>query len=331
MNKENSPFPGFDWAETQRRFLDAVSAMGAGREQSNPWQQALEFWWQRALPSVSDDQGVLGNLLRQSQALFGINEQFGDLLKEMVSCEPSDDWQAILDKHLDRLKAHFMDLSKRGAPSTSPWQEPLDTWARTLSWLSLLSPTPDAGGNYGFPDLPSLGGSRGFQQRQLHAMELWRAYLEKLQDYHAEMARVGARAVDQLRDRILAMGEGGKKITSLRELYDLWTDCCEQAFGDEVMTDAYAELYSAVVNALVEFKQHSQMMVEEILGALDLPTRTGLDTMQRRQHEMRREIRSASERESENMRAIADLKQELETLRRELSTRSADGKPKEGE
>jgi hypothetical protein len=56
------------------------------------------------------------------------------------------------------------------------------------------------------------------------------------------------------------------------------------------LTDEYAAIYGRLVNALMALKHHSQNLVDEAVGAANLPTRRGMTTLQCRQQEVRRQI-----------------------------------------
>jgi hypothetical protein len=84
--------------------------------------------------------------------------------------------------------------------------------------------------------------------------------------------------------------QAGQEITSLREVYDLWVDAGEAAYSEFVLTEEYAAIYGRLVNALMALKHHSQNLVDEAVGAANLPTRRDILTLQCRQQEARRQI-----------------------------------------
>jgi class III poly(R)-hydroxyalkanoic acid synthase PhaE subunit len=90
----------------------------------------------------------------------------------------------------------------------------------------------------------------------------------------------------------------------LRALYDVWVDSSEEAYFALVATDAYAEAYGRMVNKLMALKKHGRNMVDEVVGAMGLPTGHGLNTLHQRQQELRREV-VALRRELENLRPRA--------------------------
>jgi hypothetical protein len=64
---------------------------------------------------------------------------------------------------------------------------------------------------------------------------------------------------------------------------------CEEVYADQVRTPRYAQLHGRLVNALMALKRHQGMMVDEALGAMNMPTRAELRTLQDRVQEDRRE------------------------------------------
>ncbi len=126
--------------------------------------------------------------------------------------------------------------------------------------------------------------------------------------------------MERLSKKIIDRAEQGEEIKSLREAYDLWVDCCEEAYNDIVFTKAYQDAYGNLVNALMALKHHSQGMVDEFMGALNMPTHKGVTTLQCRQQELRRELMEIRSRLGEHV-SKADLKgvqAELDALRTDL-------------
>jgi len=330
MDKQNSNPGGFDWQEAQRRYLEAIAAFGksSGADPLNPWAGALDYWWKSVAPAVADsEKAMFGNLVNQSKTFLGLADQFGKMMAAAAQGKDGD-WKTILDQHLEMMKAGMS--GKPGAPAGQPlaafWQLPLDTWERTLSSLSAMpgdmfkgfkdgSPPPAADR---FPSIPGIGYTKEMQDQFQRGAQLWAEYQKHLSEYQALLSAAGVRAVDILRERVAKLGAEGGKIRSLREIYDLWVDCNEDAYAELVYSNEYAEKYGRMVNALMAFKRHAQMLVDEGLATLNMPTQRGMDTMQKRQSEMRRDLRAAEQRQKADSDAIEKLRRELEALKRDM-------------
>ncbi len=77
----------------------------------------------------------------------------------------------------------------------------------------------------------------------------------------------------------------------MRPLYDLWIDCGEDAYAEQVATPEFPHLQAEMINALMRMKRHEQMVVEEFMTALNMPTRREMDTTHKRIHELQRQVR----------------------------------------
>lgn len=90
------------------------------------------------------------------------------------------------------------------------------------------------------------------------------------------------------------MHEAGQKIESLRALYDMWVDASEEAYGEFVMSDEYQVVYGDLVNSLMRVRKDMNDLAEQHYQLMNIPTRSEIDTVQRRQQEQRREPSAAA-------------------------------------
>lgn len=187
------------------------------------------------------------------------------------------------------------------------WELPLDTWQRTVSSMSVLP--GDVLQNFKaeglerlgqtfddrvdrFLSTPGVGYTREWQGQLQIQSRLWLDYQKAHQHYAAAFAKIGLQCVEHLEKRLRTLVKEGNEITSARELYDLWVDCCEEGYADYVSTDEYAELHANLVNSLMALKRHSSAMIDELLGAMNMPTRREVNTLHRRLQEARRESKT---------------------------------------
>lgn len=331
VDNPESPRSGFDWVEAQKRYLDALAALGGGLEpwQSiNPWQQALDHWWQDVKKTMPDrDRAFFDHLLQQSRVFHGLADQFGKSLGAMSSTqEAGQNWESTLRDQIEGMKSRAAgtgDPALRGL--VTAWQLPLDTWQRTQSFLSLLPGDPlsalkqEPGAGLNISPIGVPGYTKKLREQIHGGAQLWDDYRRNLQEYQAGLATVAADAVQRLQERILVLGSSGKSLGSLRDIYDLWIDCNEAAYAEHVLTEEYARRFGRLVNSLMAFKRHCQELIEEALAAMNMPTRQGMNSVRRHQQEMRRELNVAAAQGQANAESIRRLRDELDVLRRELS------------
>ena len=195
------------------------------------------------------------------------------------------------------------------------WEKPFDNWQRMVSSLSL---TPgDALRNMPhdqvkeqldrFLSAPGLGYTREEQGQHQELIRRGLAYQKALQDYMQFFSNLGIKSVDRVRSKLGQLGKEEKVIDSARGLYDLWVSSCEEVYAEQVMTSEYAQLHGALINSLMALKQRMAVMVDESLGAMNMPTSSELRTLQDRLQETRRENKALR-------RELDELKEQVAAL-----------------
>ncbi len=80
-------------------------------------------------------------------------------------------------------------------------------------------------------------------------------------------------------------------IEVLRALYDSWIDCAEEAYARMAHSDSFSGALADFVNASSAWRKESQASVELWAKALDLPTRSELNTLMRRVNSLEEQLR----------------------------------------
>ena len=310
----------------------------------------MDLWWKNLAPSVPDSsQDIFQKIMDQGKTFYFLSEQFNQLLQGITSInKTSDEWQKYLNEQFDSLKniytASDNDLNKTMQGMFSAWQLlPMDTWQRTLSSSSLMP------GDFmqelkmnsfqevtdKFLSVPGIGYTRESQEQLQEGIRLWNIYQQTANEYLHALSKVGLDALESMRQKILEMAASDKVIHSLRDIYDLWVDANEKAYADFVNTDEYSELYGRMTNALMAVKKHNRNFIDEMLASLNMPTRRGMNTMLKRQQEIRRENISARkkikqlEKDQQKLFDLLAEKQNVETTGKKTGEKTGKktGKP----
>lgn len=325
------------WLKLQRDYWDGIAQLGrqamnagqantgAGSQTSAPWLAAMDQWWKAMAPAANDPtKDFMKRLIDQGQVYFGMVEQFTKGVGD--TSDAAQAWET-LNKTFDTMQQGFsgsgFDTSDTLKRTLAFWEMPLDNWQRMMSSLSPMMPgdllrnMPHGGlrgplqeGLDRMLSAPGLGYTR---EEQAQYQELTRSgmdYQRAFQEYAAFFNQLGVKAVQRLRDLMQNKSDSGETIDSARGLYDAWVGCCESVYADEVASPEYARLHGRLVNAQMALKQRLSVMVDESLGAMNMPTRGELRTLQDRLQETRRE----------NKR----LSSELELIKQKLATLPAD-------
>ena len=134
----------------------------------------------------------------------------------------------------------------------------------------------------------------------------WQAYLKAHAEYQLQLTallqtygQVVAVSLQTVPEQVEALAAQGKPITRVRELYELWIECGEQAFAIQARNPAFTATQAACANALSRLKLAQQTLMEGWLKSHDLPTRSELNSVHLR-------LRTLTAR-------IAELEQQLAT------------------
>lgn len=316
-----------DWAALQRRYLEALQVMGGSgagvaTPGANPWQDALDFWWQRASAAVSDEQrGVFTDIVRQSRSFLESAAFFGPLIE--ILSQPGaagSDW----DRDLRGQIAAMQRKLREGAVPPGmeailgAWKVPDDFWDRISALVARL---PEEGLQLYDTTAPGQGKRVAAGESVREGARLWQEYQRALSEYLRMLSDAARVALDRLQHRL----SGGAKVNSLRSLYDLWVDCGEDAYAEMMFGADFARCFAELVNALCAFKLHTRGMIDAGLDALNLPTVRALDGVYRREADLRSELRTTRSRQEEDRETLLRLQRELELLRQVVQRKDGAG------
>lgn len=340
------------WTAVQKEYMDAWLAMasqmtstesgakGANTAASEPLAQGLEFWTKMMAPALpAQARGLSEKLAEIGQGYLQVGENLWKVLQGVqAAASTGADWQTALSKQLQELQQSFTTSTGTVDPSAgiaTLWGMPLQHWRRLASSFSVLPGDVEKSlrgkGSLG-PEamrqeldnalsLPAVGYMREWQTLVQEWGRYSLEYAQAMQAYETMLTKVGARAFELLTAKLLAMGEGGEMVDSVRGAYDLWVDCAEEAYADVASGDEFPGIQARLTNTLMALKRHEQQMVEELQAGLNVPTRGELNTTHKRVQGLRRELRELRRQVDEL--GVAELHDKLDALRDELRARQA--------
>ena len=341
------------WLDAQQQYLDAwhklsrqdkawpMAAGSFGGAGFNPWAESLQQWSNllaRGLPR--DTRDVSTRLFELGKSYMGMGESFWRLLQhgnDATVC--ATDWQEMLKNALDQSGKGFMP----GAEGTDPWSGfatlwglPMNNWRRMVCSFSPFpgemekalrgeSSMEPGGATSTIPhylSVPPVGYTREWQEQTQEWTRLSLEYVKALQGFSQLLGKVMQRAIELFREKMAEVMKTGESMDGLRAVYDLWVDCGEEAYAEMVATPEFPHLQAELVNALMRMKHHEQLMVEEVMTALNVPTRREIDTTHMRVYELQRQLRQLQDA-VEDGGALAELRDELEAVREKQETKPA--------
>lgn len=306
-----------EWMETQQKYWEAWTdmsrkALGLETQQKMPWEQALDHWWQAVSPAMPPSGGdFIGKILDQGKAFFRVAD---DLIRNVdLKSATGGDWNNLVGKTLGNMEQLFTGEHAVGDDPLHKmmafWEMPFDNWQRLVSSMSLMPgdllrnmPHDQVKENlHRFLSAPGLGYTREEQSQYQELLKRALDYQRALQGYSQFFSGMGLKAVERMREILVDKFQAGKPVDSTRALYDLWVASCEDVYSEEVSTEEYARVHGELVNTLMAFKHRLAIIVDEALGAMNMPTRAELRTLQDRLQETRRDNKT--------------LRQELELMK----------------
>ena len=170
-------------------------------------------------------------------------------------------------------------------------------------------------------NMPAFGYLREHQEHYQKMAAAFVEYQEATAKYNELMLKAGQRSFEIFQDKLAAREEPGRQIETPRALYDLWVDAAEEAYQEIALSDDFRKVYGDVVNAQMRVRSQIQQEVERVGVDLGMPTRTELNSVHKRLHELRRELRGSGGAQASAQ--IDALRAEVLQLREQLQAKQA--------
>ena len=343
MGKQDTfPYWTDDWMKSQQEYLDTWTEMSEKMAETfhtqkprNPWVEALGHW-DSLVPETGESQPYAERMLDQGKAFFQMGGEISRFLNMLNDVNKStDEWQTTLQAQMEEVKKAF----ESGQDNFSAFRDQtLNAW-KTASENSDLDQNK---GNEGVTNpfyeqikkllaIPGPGQDRERQEQQKKYIRLWSDYQQTSHEFGTAYQRIGTETVERTMQHIIAMSEREESLDSMREVYDLWIDCAEEAFADFAHSTEYREVYGNMINALMALKQETRTIIDDAAISLGLPSSKGFDKILKRMQEVQREIRASKRSENKSVEIseqipdeLTELRTEVTALRKELTTLKKD-------
>ena len=275
---------------------------------SNPffpdWSQTLDQWWRLVSPQASDP------VSEMFQRIIETGKSFNKLAEQGYSLGQTEEGQDPIQSWLDNMQKGFEDWSKQISTNKFSLFDNKDSsipeWmGLNKGALEIWDTVANSIGLGGVPDIPGLDKSKVELGRLLKSPALgqWREHQQQLQNitqlliefqeadqvYKLAFAQMGLRSIEALRQRLSNISSDEDKVSTVREFYDLWVDVNEEIYSEFTMTDEYQVIHGDFVNALMALRKETNALTEKLYKAVNLPTRSELNTINKRLQEQRRE------------------------------------------
>lgn len=269
-----------------------------------PWdgfaRQAFSQWsdWMRAaapsqaMPDASDALAWWMRLAQAGQPAPQAHDMLGRFDAQ------ARDWMA----QMQRVAAQFSGRDASPSDIAQAWRQaagqafdPLGSafggmdpqaWMRAVSqWM------PGGAAGRDALSMPAFGFAREHQERWQSLLRAQMQSQAESADYIALMARAWQDGFARFEAKLSERGRDNKPVETARGLFDLWIDAAEEAYAEIALSPAFRAAYGRHVNGLMRLKAAVDGEAERAAAALNMPTRTEVDSAHRKILALEREVR----------------------------------------
>ena len=252
-------------------------------------QQAWEGW-QSSLRSQTTGMNETGEA-QIERTLAGLKNYFmllESMQVQLGGAQPATAWRDALGGVFGAglpFTAAFADASQIAGGGPQAWMQ---------SWQQMAAPA--LSGLRETLSVPGIGLAREHQERAQKQARDVLDYQQQMQRYNQLLARAGRLGTEKFEAKLAERSEPGRQVESLRALYDLWVDAAEEGFQEVALSDEWREVYGALVDAQMRVRAGTQQQVEQVSRELGMPTRSEINTLGQRLHDLRRQVRQLEAR-----------------------------------
>jgi class III poly(R)-hydroxyalkanoic acid synthase PhaE subunit len=321
------------WQSLSRQYwnnwqdLTREASAGGARDPANvPWHEGFEQWSRMFGGSGGGQSDTIERVLASAKSFTAFAQQMIAAASGAGGASPN--WSDALRGNFNMpggmgsmfanpLAQALREISGQGAKGFEQMMEGLkpylDPMREAKSWLGV----------------PAFGFLREHQEHYQKMMSGLIDYQEQTNRYNTLILKASVRGFELFESKLAAREEPGRQIDSLRALYDLWVDAAEEAYAEIALSPEFREVYGALVNAQMRVRSQVQQEVERMAGDFGMPTRSELDSIGQRLHDLRREVRrNGSSDTSELASEVAELRREVADLKAALARSASAAAPK---
>jgi class III poly(R)-hydroxyalkanoic acid synthase PhaE subunit len=145
--------------------------------------------------------------------------------------------------------------------------------------------------------IPQVGLGRVYQERLLQAADKMNAFQAALSEFLMVLARPIERSLTSLQEKITEMTEAGPIDEKSKTYYNLWIKLLEGHFMDIFKHQEYTAAMTKTLEALNEFVEARQVVVNDLLKQLNIPTHQDLDDLAEEIYLLKKRMRKYEKRE----------------------------------
>ncbi len=314
-----------DWQAMQRQYWNAWSdatrnSVGQVPSASTPWHEGIEQWSQMFAGS--------GKQSESTERVLGSAKAYVAMMQSLLSTASGKNvdgqaFQTWIEAMRNGFNMPGMDAAMQNNPLASMLGGITGPGAHGFDQLSaVFTPMLEQAReeNLSWFRMPTFGYSREQDEQKQKALLAFADYQRALRQYNALILKSSQLSFGILESKLAERAEPGRQIESMRALYDLWVDAAEEAYAQVASSEEFRKAYGELVNAQMRVRASMQQQVERVSVDLGMPTRTELNGVHRRLHDLRRGRGNVDASQAIDTDELRQLRDEVEALKRALSS-----------
>lgn len=264
---------------------------------SSPWASMLNNLWSSPSEQNASANSLFGNMFQQNTMMAQLVKSFEQIVSATSGIKQQENtkqWQSTINQVLDDLQAQLANLGSvpfTASPGmTNSWNELVSFWQQSMQ--TQFSSMPGITENITPDQLPGLGPNREQYEKLKNLQSHIKKYQEAQQEYTQSFSTFWPEVIEQLKVKITNANESDdENLTSVRALFNLWTDAAESVYAKTTKSENYQKAYSKLINTSMALKIAIDEIQQDSLATLNIPTRNEIDTLSERLQRTRRENR----------------------------------------
>lgn len=189
-------------------------------------------------------------------------------------------------------------------PSPEAMKQLMELWRQGANQFSNVWGAPGAGSAFegglpssvrqaftDFATSPGFGLSREYQARLNHALASWMDYQQRDTEYRALLSKAWMEAFTAVMETFASQAAEGQRPRSAREAMQAWIERADEVFIRLFRTPDFSRAQSELMNATMRLRADRRGLMEDVLRANDVPTKSDLDEAHRLIYLLRKELK----------------------------------------
>lgn len=275
------------WWDVQRHFAQAwTNTLNPGYASGMPnpmdWMQAAQTRMQ------PDARAVFERMTGAGRAFFDQAVQLTDIINKTTSANREKVGES-LEQAIGALKQQWAGGPTQEAVSANFWQQGLDAWNKFALAASAVS--TQSMPHWGAALATPVGYLREHQEKWQDWMRNAGEYAAAQQAHLTLLNEAIHKGLDLMAKRAAELVREDKAPDTPRKVYDLWVDCTEEAYAALATDERYVQSQGRMMKTLLQLKDAGEALARPALTAMGAVDKTTLDTVTKRLHDLRREVR----------------------------------------